>query len=67
MLNVTINGERRTLAEPITVSELLRELSVSPEVTAVEVNRTIVPRSCHDEKRVENGDEIEVVTFVGGG
>ncbi len=67
MVRVVLNGEERTFVERPTIVDLLRELGVSPAIVAVEVNETIVPRASHSERLVEDGDRIEVVTFVGGG
>lgn len=67
MLTVLINGEPRRFNEGVSVSDLLRELGLSPDGVAVEVNRTIIPRGCHAESFLKDGDEVEIVTFVGGG
>jgi thiamine biosynthesis protein ThiS len=49
------------------VADLLVELKVSPQHVAVEINRQLVPRRLHGETRLAEGDEMEVVTLVGGG
>lgn len=66
-LTITLNGERRELPGPLTVAGLLRHLGVRPEQVAVELNRGLVGRKLHDETPVADGDELEVVTLVGGG
>lgn len=67
MLSLTINGEtKRFDVEPL-IEDVLRELDVPPDAVAVEVNRTLVPRSAHTSRRLSDGDEVEIVTFVGGG
>ncbi len=66
-VTIILNGEERGLAGPSSVSELLRTLGLRPEVVAVEVNRALVPRARHSETLVRPGDEVEVVTLVGGG
>jgi sulfur carrier protein len=66
-VTVTVNGERRVFELEPTVQELLDQLKAPASAVAVEVNRIIVPRRSHSERRLRNGDEIEVVTFVGGG
>jgi sulfur carrier protein len=60
-------GERRFDEESLSVAELLRRLTVSGPAVAVEVNREIVPRAALEARRLEDGDEVEIVTFVGGG
>ena len=67
MLNVTVNGESHSFETEPTILEILERLKALPEAVAVEVNRVIVPRRSHPERRVRDGDDIEVVTFVGGG
>jgi thiazole synthase len=67
MLEVTINGEPRTLPEPLTVADLLDRLGYDRRRVAVEVDREVVPRPRHDSHRLAGGEAIEIVTLVGGG
>jgi len=67
MLRLTVNGEALTFAQAPTIQEILERLKAPVSAVAVEVNRVIVPRSSHAEVRLREGDEVEVVTFVGGG
>jgi sulfur carrier protein len=64
---LTVNGERRQVEEGLSVAAYLAQLGLSSQRVAVERNRRIVPRSQHAEERMAEGDEIEIVTFVGGG
>jgi len=65
-VRVRVNGTERTLPDGTTVAALLAELGVGGP-HAVEVNRAIVPRGEHDTRTLEDGDAVEIVTFVGGG
>ena len=67
LIRVTINGEPRELAAGITVSGLLAQLGYTAGAVAVERNREVVPRRTHATTELAAGDELEVVTFVGGG
>ncbi len=67
MVSLRVNGESRNFERELTVAELLRELGITSEAVAVEVNREVVPRSQHSSRRLHEGDEVEVLTFVGGG
>jgi sulfur carrier protein len=67
MVTITVNGDRQEFQEAPTIAELLARLDAPRSAVAVEVNRVIVPRRAHVERRLEEGDEVEVVTFVGGG
>jgi len=66
-LSVRVNGEERRVPGGISIAAMLAELGLDPRKVAVERNLTIVPRSSLGEVRVEDGDEFEIVHFVGGG
>ena len=63
---IVLNGEARPF-EGQTVSDLLRELGLDSRQVAVERNREVVPRAEHGSTTLAEGDQLEVVTFVGGG
>ena len=66
-IDVTVNGETRTVARGATLLELLRALELDPRAVVVEHNRTIVRRPRLGDVTVAAGDAIELVHFVGGG
>jgi thiamine biosynthesis protein ThiS len=66
-LSVRVNGEPRRVPAGLSIAELALELGLEPAKVAVERNLEIVPRSTLGEVKVEDGDEYEIVTFVGGG
>ena len=66
-VTITINGEPRSVEGSITLASLLNDLQIGPRHVAVEVNLEIVPRTRHDEFSLHEGDQVEVVTLVGGG
>ena len=66
-ITITVNGEHRRVAGGITLAELANELGLVPEKVAVERNLEVVPRSTLAQVEVQDGDEIEIVHFVGGG
>jgi sulfur carrier protein len=65
-MRVSVNGEPRELDAGTTVAGLLEALRVQGPV-AVERNREIVPRANHAATELRDGDQLEVVHFVGGG
>ncbi len=67
MIDITLNGERRTVAERTSVGELLARSGYDRRRVAVEVNREVVPSTRHGEIQLRPGDAVEVVTLVGGG
>ena len=66
-LSIRVNGEHRRVTSGLTLAELAQELGLEPTKVAVERNLVVVPRSTLGEVKVEDGDEIEIVHFVGGG
>jgi len=65
--SITVNGESRRVPRGISVADLALELGLEPTRVAVERNFEIVPRSTLGQVIVEDGDDYEIVTFVGGG
>ncbi len=66
-MQVFVNGEACELAAAATVAQLLDQLQIAPRHVAVEVNRELVPRRLHSQHALAEGDQLEVVTLVGGG
>lgn len=67
-MQIIYNGQPRELASTIlTISDLIKELGLRPQLVAVEVNGELVPRAKHSTAAVVAGDRFEVVTLVGGG
>lgn len=63
---VVINGEKLDVAGK-TLTEYLVSADYNPKVIAVERNGDIVPKAQYDETVLQDGDSVEVVSFVGGG
>ena len=66
-IEITVNGETRRIATGTTISGLLATLGFTTPRVAVERNREVVPRRDHQSVVLAAGDQIEIVTFVGGG
>lgn len=64
---ITLNGEPCDLAAPVTVTELLIQLKIDPRRVAVEHNLVVLKRAMFDTAVVGEGDQVEIVNFVGGG
>ncbi|HEV3204655.1 MAG TPA: sulfur carrier protein ThiS [Gemmataceae bacterium] len=67
MIKVTINGEKRTIPNVLSVADLIRQLGYEDRKVAVEINRAVVPRARHPEFHLSDGDDVEIVRMVGGG
>jgi len=66
-ITLTLNGEARTLAGPLTVAGLLAAIGLDTRKVAVERNEEIVPRSAYALTELCGGDALEIVHFIGGG
>jgi thiamine biosynthesis protein ThiS len=66
-LTIQLNGDRFEIAAPLTIGALLAQLKIDPRLVAVEHNTEVVKRLRYETTIVTEGDEIEIVNFVGGG
>jgi thiamine biosynthesis protein ThiS len=66
-LTIQLNGDRYEVAGPLTITALLAHLKIDPRLVAVEHNVEVVKRHRYETTTVNEGDEIEIVNFVGGG
>jgi sulfur carrier protein len=66
-LQITLNGDTHEVAGPLTVNALLAQLEIDSRRVAVERNLIVLKREAFDTTLVQDGDEIEIVNFVGGG
>ncbi len=66
-MNIMLNGEPFAVPAPLNVTDLLARLEIDPRGVAVERNFVVVKRDAYPTTPVEDGDQIEVVNFVGGG
>ncbi len=64
---IQLNGEKRSFDASLSVSELLVFLDLPLEKIAVERNREIVPRSLFATTTIDDGDQLEIIHFIGGG
>lgn len=64
---IRLNGEPHDLAGPVTIAGLLETLGIDRRRVAVEHNLVVLKRDAYDSTLVQEGDEVEIVNFVGGG
>ncbi len=67
MIAITVNGETRRVPENTSIAHLARMLELDPAKVAVECNRHVIPRTTLETVTLHEGDELEIVHFVGGG
>jgi sulfur carrier protein len=65
-MKLTVNGDERELPQGETIRTLVLRYNLKPEKVAIELNRRLVRASGYDTP-LKEGDEVEIVTFVGGG
>ena len=65
-MNVIVNGQPREVPDGTTLRQLVEQHNLKPEKVALELNRRLA-RADHYDLPLKAGDEIEIVTFVGGG
>ena len=66
-MTITLNGDKHELAAPMTIGALLRQLDIDSRRVAVELNLAVVKKVAYDSSVIKEGDEVEIVNFVGGG
>lgn len=66
-MTITLNGDPLELDAPMNVTQLLEHLDIDSRRVAVEHNLTVLKRAAFHSTMVREGDQIEIVNFVGGG
>ena len=66
-MTITLNGEPFELDEPVTIASLLTRLDIDARRVAVEHNLVVLKRALYNGTEVHDGDQVEIVNFVGGG
>ncbi len=64
---IRINGKDSEVAPDISVAQLLEHLEIRPGRVVVELNAEVVSREAYGGTQLKDGDEVEIVHFVGGG
>lgn len=66
-IQIQVNGEQRGYRAGATIGDLLRDLSIATERVAVELNMEILDRQDFDRRGLNEGDRVEILSFIGGG
>ncbi len=66
-MQITLNGKAYMVDQDATIEKLAQTLNIAPSQVAIERNREIVPRSQYGSIVLNEGDQVEIVTFIGGG
>ena len=65
-MTIKVNGQDHEIADGTTVTQLIQQHNLTPQKVAIELNRRLIRTEKYDTV-LKSGDEIEIVTFVGGG
>jgi thiazole synthase len=65
--HIIVNGEKRSFSGGESVAGLLAELGIDARKVAIELNLEILPRASYQDTRLNEGDKLEIVHFIGGG
>jgi sulfur carrier protein len=66
-VKILVNGETKDFSDRITLGQLIGELGVRKETIVAEVNRQIIPPEKRPAHQLAEGDQVELIQFVGGG
>ena len=66
-MTIRLNGDPHEIPGPLSVSALLEQLEIDSRRVAVELNLDVVKKAAYDSSVIKEGDEVEIVNFVGGG
>ena len=66
-IEVVVNGEPRRVPQGLSLDRLIVWLEIDPSRVAVERNLAIARKTDWSATRIEPGDRLEIVWFVGGG
>ena len=67
VMTIKLNGDPHEVERPLSVSALLSHPEIDARRVAVELNLTVVKKAAYDSAVIKDGDEVEIVNFVGGG
>lgn len=66
-MRIVVNGLEKEISDGASVAQLLEQMEQNPKYLAVERNKILIPRSQHAACLLAEGDQLEIVTLVGGG
>ena len=66
-MHLIVNGENQKLEEPVTLGQLLEEMGIVRERVAVMVNGRVISKTGRVDVQLQDGDRVEILTFMGGG
>ena len=64
---IKINGENKFIPQNISIVELLEIFKINKERVVIELNKEIIKKDRYNSTSIKENDELEIITFVGGG
>jgi sulfur carrier protein len=65
-MQITVNGDARDIPDGETIRALIARYNLTADKVAIELNRRLLRAERYDTV-LKSGDQVEIVTFVGGG
>jgi sulfur carrier protein len=66
-MEITLNGEAHSLANKMSLTQLVSELGLTNRRLAIELNQDIVPRGEYSSTQLQEADQVEIINAIGGG
>lgn len=67
MIKIKLNGKDKEINDRMSVSQFLEELKINPEGVVVELNLQVLNKAKYGATDIKEGDNVEIINFVGGG
>ncbi len=66
-MQIIVNGIKQDLPSELSLLDLLKHLQISPKQIAIEINLTVINAEAYHTHTLNEGDQIEIISFMGGG
>ncbi len=66
-MNLQVNGKNYQSDTDLTLGQLFKQLDLSPERVVIELNQKILQTTDNLDTELREGDQLEIIQFVGGG
>jgi thiamine biosynthesis protein ThiS len=66
-MQISCNGQQREVEADMSLASMLDSLSLPADSVVAEINMEIIDRDQYETTRLQDGDQVELIRFVGGG
>jgi sulfur carrier protein len=66
-MNITVNGNSKSIQGIATIADLIDNLKLPATSIVVELNTSIIHPDSYAATELTDGDQVEIIRFVGGG